>query len=73
MQVDNLRASKSSKNPILRDSLKSLIQKVTKLQKELKDNDKKHFNNKKESFMDIHTIHPFHIPELVSLSQMKVY
>ena len=47
MQVDNLRASKSSKNPILRDSLKSLIQKVTKLQKELKDNDKKHFNNKK--------------------------
>ena len=46
MQVDNLRASKSSKNPILRDSLKSLIQKVTKLQKELKDNDKKHFSNK---------------------------
>ena len=28
---------------------------------------------KQESFMDIHTIRPFHIPELVSFSQMMVY
>ena len=37
----------SSKNAISRDSLRSLVQKVTKLQKEFIDVGKKQFNNKK--------------------------
>ena len=44
----------SSRNAISRDSLKSLVQKVTELQKEFIDIEKNNIIMKKESFMDIH-------------------
>ena len=43
-----------SRNAISRDSLKSLVQKVTELQKEFIDIEKNNITMKKESFMDIH-------------------
>ena len=44
----------SSKNAISRDPLKSLVQKVTELQKEFIELEKNNIVMKKESFMNIH-------------------
>ena len=62
----------SSRNTISRDSLNSLVQKVTNLQEEFIDIDKSNLVMQKNCFMDTYITLLFHIPELVALSQTKV-